>query len=129
MNVKSKGQDHSIHRVTKCMRPDSPRDFGAIQIIYLLTYLLKVAPRQPCGGSVSLQLSCHMMTQPCRTVLLKAMVCISYALYRVPSLQFIIVSSILITLCNICCCISMWCAAYGVSLTRLTVLADHNSLK
>ena len=22
------------------MRPDSPRDFGAIQIIYLLTYLL-----------------------------------------------------------------------------------------
>jgi len=23
------------------MRPDSPRDFGAIQIIYLLTYLCK----------------------------------------------------------------------------------------
>jgi len=26
---------------TDKLRPDSPRDFGAIQIIYLLTYLLK----------------------------------------------------------------------------------------
>ena len=37
------------------MRPDSPRDFGAIQIIYLLTYLLTYLQIKTCKAPVTMK--------------------------------------------------------------------------
>ena len=44
---------HSISLLI-VMRPDSPRDFGAIQIIYLLTYLLQHSSEQAVAESGAL---------------------------------------------------------------------------